>query len=701
MMGFLVPGFLFGLALAAIPLVIHLIYRRKAPQVVFAATRFLKVAARRTARRRRIDNLMLLLLRMLLLALLAFALAGPVVKRAVGSPRAGCDVVIVVDNSMSMSAVEDGVSRSSRAKQAVDAALSRLKSGDLAALIATAPPDADGPAAFTPDISGLRARAARLCVSNARGSLAAAFGRAAALFAGSASFEKLMYVVTDLQSNSFPDAKKLADETRTALVGVDTVIYDCGAAAPRNIAVTGLSVATQGGVVGTALEVTAAVSSNSPVEETFPVSLLANGERLASRAVTLAPGSRSNVSMSMLVARPGPLSGAVSIETSDAVAADNRRFFRLVARDRIRALILKSDDRTPEFDDDAFFLRRALDPFFVQGGGRSPFDVAVKKYGEAGDLGGYDTVYLVLRGRLPDVLAGALADYALAGGNLVVFPAADPSAAGGAPWLPARLLGVKSARRATGEAFSISSLDTGDALLAAFAEEPPAFYNTVHVYDYWLMDLGDAPAKVLARFDTLDPAIVASSASGARVVLFALAPTRTMSALPASQLFLPLVYEISYHLVASSGVLAEVFAGDPAWLAAPGRFPRGLYVTSPDGRERLVAPSENGAVRYDDTDLLGSYRVRSDDAAAVGAGFCVNADPAESDLSRLHASAARRRAANPSALVVSSVPALDEALASLKPALALGDIFLYAVVAVAMFECLAANRVSGRSAGEK
>ena len=206
-MGFLAPLFLGGLLFAAVPLVIHLIYRRRSPQIIFAATRFLKAAVRRTARSRSIDNLLLLVLRTLLFALLALGLAGPVVKRAIAGARAGTDVVIVFDNSLSMSASDDGSVRFTKAKEAVAAILAGLASGDLVAVIATAPPASRAEVGLTSGLADVRTRFERLEVSRARGSLAASIDRAASILEKSAAATKLLYVVTDLQANAFPSKK--------------------------------------------------------------------------------------------------------------------------------------------------------------------------------------------------------------------------------------------------------------------------------------------------------------------------------------------------------------------------------------------------------------------------------------------------------------------------------------------------------------
>ena len=695
-MGFAVPAFLAGLLLAGIPFLVHLLFRRRAPQVPFAATRFIMAASRRTARRRRIDNVLLLALRTLLLGLLAFGLAGPYLRRATGSGRSGSDVVVVLDNSLSMSAASKGSVAFTRAKEAVDAILSKLKGGDLVAIIPAAPPESAGETGFGADVAASRERLARIAVSDARGPLALALGRAAALFEKSTSSEKVLFVVTDLQANCFPQV--LDDAARAALAGAAVIVYDCGFDSARNLSVSALSVLTQGVVVGTPLEVRATVVSNSPVEETVPVVLSLSGRPLAGRAVTIPAGSSAVLSLSAIVPSAGIIDAAVEVQTTDAIAHDNRRFFCLVGRDRIKALILKSRDRSPEFDDDAFFLRRALDPFVAgAAGGRGPFEVTAKTYAEAPSLSAYDIVYLLLREGVDEDLGNSLAGYLAGGGSVVAFACEDAPAAGLRPWLPARLVALRSGNRSAGESFTLVSIDTEHSSMAVFRGEPASLYNRVRVYDYWLVDVADKSAGTLARLDTGDAAAVVSSAAPGRAILFSFAPIRSMSNLPASQFFLPMLYEMSYYLVASSSGLAETFAGNPLALAPAGVRSGGLVVTAPDGQQRLVTAGPGSPLLWESA-LLGPYRVREPDAQGDTSAFSVNTDPAESDLRRIGRSELAKRLPGRTVLFASSRETLDDALASLQPVLALGDAILYAVVAVALSECLAASRVSQKSA---
>ena len=70
-MAFLNPIMLFGLTAVSVPIIIHLLNRRRFQKVVWAAMRFLKLSVEQNQRRMQIEDLILLLLRCLLLGLIA------------------------------------------------------------------------------------------------------------------------------------------------------------------------------------------------------------------------------------------------------------------------------------------------------------------------------------------------------------------------------------------------------------------------------------------------------------------------------------------------------------------------------------------------------------------------------------------------------------------------------------------------------
>ncbi|KAB2896085.1 MAG: hypothetical protein F9K40_15165, partial [Kofleriaceae bacterium] len=108
---FLAPLLLVGLAGLLVPVAIHLIGRRRARVVRFAALDFLIATKRRTARRFQLRERLLLIVRVLLCIALPLALAKPFTScestgpRAMSGPQAA---VLVIDDSFTAGYRLDG-----------------------------------------------------------------------------------------------------------------------------------------------------------------------------------------------------------------------------------------------------------------------------------------------------------------------------------------------------------------------------------------------------------------------------------------------------------------------------------------------------------------------------------------------------------------------------------------------------------------
>src|ERR1700704_6448402 len=130
-MGFLNLAMLIGLTGVTIPIIIHLLNRRRYDVVDWGAMQFLQISET-TRRRLLIEELVLLLLRMGLIAILVIALAAPYVTSTVlgNLAKDNRDVVLVVDGSASMGFAATGKSAHEAAKEWAGRFLDGLAAGD-------------------------------------------------------------------------------------------------------------------------------------------------------------------------------------------------------------------------------------------------------------------------------------------------------------------------------------------------------------------------------------------------------------------------------------------------------------------------------------------------------------------------------------------------------------------------------------------
>src|SRR5215470_7215505 len=100
-MGFVQASMLAALAAVVLPVLAHLLFRRRFRPVDLGTLRFLKVAVRRDTRRRWLKRWLLLALRLGCVVLLALLFARPYRAESIGGGEAGLGIILI-DRSASM-----------------------------------------------------------------------------------------------------------------------------------------------------------------------------------------------------------------------------------------------------------------------------------------------------------------------------------------------------------------------------------------------------------------------------------------------------------------------------------------------------------------------------------------------------------------------------------------------------------------------
>lgn len=269
-MGFTAPWVLAGLALAALPVLLHLVQRRDPPERAFPAVRYLEDATRDHRRQLRLRHLLLLALRTLLIVALVLAGAGAFLRGAMPLGRhAPAALVLVVDHSASTGAVRGGESALLGIRRAADAVLAAATPADRLWLLTAGAVPRAGTAAE------LRAAVAALEVVGAPMDLGEAVAVARDLLAGTDRPGEVV-VVTDAQD---------AAVTPTRGTGPLTVLRPGDAPPPnRGLAALDAGVQPWGGDGG---RITAALLGATP--DPVPAVLAVDGRSV--RELLLAGGA--------------------------------------------------------------------------------------------------------------------------------------------------------------------------------------------------------------------------------------------------------------------------------------------------------------------------------------------------------------------------------------------------------------------------
>src|ERR1043166_21086 len=201
---FLNPLFLFGLGAAAIPVLIHLLTRRKPREVRFPSLDFLAEVNQSEIRRLRLKQWLLLLLRTLAVALLALPPSRPSLQGGARGGNAASTLVALVDVSGSMGAPDgEGRPLTATARRVVESLLATLGPADELLLVPydrTPRPLSDQPLS---DAGRLRAAAQALVPSQSPTRHGAALELAARALQHSHALNRELFWVSDFQRTGF------------------------------------------------------------------------------------------------------------------------------------------------------------------------------------------------------------------------------------------------------------------------------------------------------------------------------------------------------------------------------------------------------------------------------------------------------------------------------------------------------------------
>jgi hypothetical protein len=533
-----------AVAAVALPIVIHLLNRKRYRIVAWAAMRFLLAAERKNTRRMRLEHLLLLSIRCLIVLLLVLAMASVMpwseemwfrlfpqsaVQAALGSRRT--HKILVLDGSFSMAAKTGDASAFERARSAAGRIVQTAPSGDgFSVVLMAAPPrrivpepSEDG-RRVQEEISGVR-------LPHGNADLATTLSVVDDMLRQSPGKydEREVYFLTDMQRSTWTTGH--SGDAASLLLRIQararTIFFDVGQDGIANSAVTSLSLGVPFVTTGEATPITATVHNYGPEarQHVRAELLVGRGRSTASdpafelrgvgqQFVDLAPG-RNIVSFSHKFTAPGDYAVQVRLD-GDALELDDSRTMIVTAKDNVPVMLVNGKPAAEPYDRATEWLADALNPFRQ---GQAPRDVSARpkvvtesQFADAalGDLTPYDCVFLCDVPRFTSSEVHRLEAHLHRGGGVVfcLGPQVDLEAynrllyRNGEGILPARLVGRQAAPAKRFFNFFADEDAFHEAPLAAFAGER------------------DRASLLAARFRQYVRAEVAPRAGGRKLLAF-------------------------------------------------------------------------------------------------------------------------------------------------------------------------------------
>lgn len=651
---FLNGGLLGALSLVSIPIIIHLLQRRRFRVVRWGAMEFLRLSQRNRSRRLMIEQLLLLLIRCLVIALVVLAVCRPVVRFA-GAPVVGgrgqVHAILILDNSYSMgyrAPGADGETVFDRARRrALELVERGLRQGDAISLVLASDP----PRALIRDPSlDLRAAAELIRRSVRLSDSGTDYGKAARLaleIASASSFaNREVYLISDNQAAGW-DATRDPPVWEALGKAARLVLLPVREGPAPNVAVEAVRVVRGLATARSDTRIQARIANRGaqPLRGLL-VRLEVDGKPQgpALRA-DVEPGKTAVVTFDTIFERPGLRACTVRI-AGDRLPADDTGYLALNVRKNLRVLVLNGKPAPRPQEDAAFFLRLALAPPPAPDTpapeAAAPVELDVAEGSSFGSrrLQDYDVVALADVPALADPDRRALAEFLQNGGGVLVFPGGrvDPALynrdlfAARPRLLPARMGPPTEARLA------LDSASMDHPALQRFRGSEDVDVGTAEFRKYFPLRPAedDRSVRVMARFTNGAPALVEKQFGLGRIVLAASTANTEWNDLPLKPLFLPLAHQLVAYLAAGTDGNRNATVGEPLVKPLPlAEGNRPVTVAEPDGTRRTLRPvvDERGALAIlENTRTAGFYRV----AAAGGTDlFAVNRDPRESDLTAL------------------------------------------------------------------
>jgi hypothetical protein len=647
-MTFLSPLLLSGLALASVPVIIHLLNRRRFIRIDWAPMAYLKLTIRKNRKRIQLEQWLLLAVRVLAVAALFFAVSRPTISNnalaQLLAAHGRAARFIVIDDSLSMAALSSGKSALARAKEAAFELLKHAEPQDTITVMTSL--EAETPLirdAHRDQANAITAVVKSLEPTQAFGQWGGTFEKIDAQVQRSSQPVREVVLITDLRAAGW-DAGVSDVVDRWAAGNVSLRIIDVGGNVTGNVVLKSLEQTAPIALVQTPVSFLARIHSDGsdriPGQEG---TLTVDGKPQSIQLPDLPAKSDVDVPVTVTFDSPGMHALELALPR-DSLPDDNVRSLSVDVHNSLGIEVVDGEPDPRPFESETDFLELAYSV------GRAPWQITrmTDSQWASNPLLAPDVLVLANVGSISEQRAAELSAQVEAGLGLMIFlgEQVDPTAYNrilyhqGRGLLPAEIVRYRE-EEASGlviESFSDSPLAPLTKLKSeALSKIRPKRFAEVSVAP----EAGDA-VRVLARWNDSrqSPAIIEKRIGEGRVLLWTITADRKWSDWPTDGSYVLAVRQAAMGIAAHSMDRDNVTAGQPLRYRLDKKgIPLAAGVKSP-GREdpQVVAVDKSDSkipqLRYDKTARAGFYRMEWKDPVqgSLSRLFAVSPDIRESNL---------------------------------------------------------------------
>jgi len=634
-MTFLNPLVLFGLIAASIPIIIHLLNLRKLKVIEFSSLQFLKEMQKNKMRKIRIKQILLLILRTLAIVFLVLSFSRPTIRN-INLAGLGAEVkntiIIVVDDTPSMSVEDKRGSYISQAKKLAEKILESSEEGDEIYLIKFSDLNVLRED-FEPTSKNIAEREIEnIEVKDVSKNFVDVFISVSKILDKTKNISKEIYLLTDFQKTNLPeDLSSLPKLDKSFDANTRVYVFNIGEKEAFNISIDSIQVLTKIFEINKPVNVSVSLTNHSS-ENGVNVSsnLFFNDKKVAQKGIDIKGYSSGNFSFTGHTRDYGFNSGRLEIEDDDFLK-DNFRYFNFFVPEKIKVLMV-SDNQN-----DLFFINLVLSQT-IDENSEPVFSITqtTTQFFNSYKPENYDILIISSPEKIFNL--SPLKNYIQNGGRTVILPGINSSVIAFSKAIES--LGLNSISGVTGSKDSKSSftrfkeIDFKHPIFSGIfsenvqkkIESPKIFYS----FNY----KPNLNGKEIISLENNYSFLAEEKLGNGVVLLFTAALDLSWSELPLKPIFVPMINRIALY-ANSNGSNFNFLAGEEIQFKPFKRITGQLKILAPDGKE-IVFSSENlgkDFVNLGKFEVAGNYKIFEDEKL-IGI-VSVNIDARESNLTKL------------------------------------------------------------------
>ena len=653
-MTFLAGSLLGGLVLASVPIIIHILNRRRFQIIDWPPMKYLKLTLKRNRRRIRIEQMILLAMRTLAVILLILAVARPVLQESALASflpgRARTSHLIVIDDSLSMGYTTAGRSAFQVAQNAATDLLKAAGAQDSVTLLVTSAPNQplvrDG---SLQDAAKFIELVAALPLTDTPSNWAVTFDGVQAALSTAIYSDKEVVLITDMRRSGWSkDVTRSANDLAAERVLLR--IIDVGDRRTDNVALLKFALEDALPLPNQAIHLAAEIRNHTAAAiKGAQATLNVDGNSRPVLLPELPPGASTNVPLTLTLDTPGPHDVLLAL-AKDALPGDDVRYLSIDVRPTISVSLIDGAPSAQKFESETDFLALAYSV------GARPWNVERVSQIDPRKLvpGAADAPDVLVLANVASLSAeqvAAIQRLVEHGMGLMIFSGdlVDVDIYNERLYRDGRgLLPAKLDRPAETPTTGLVVEKDPQSPLAPLAKLVPEALARIHAKQYTTVRLGSTPPEgvsVLARWNNAEnpPAVLQKVVGKGRVLFFTCTAGKKWSDWPIDKTYLLAMRSAALAIARSQDRGGSLSAGEPIRLVLDADQAALDPKIAPPGKQppepvEISKPAANSTLlQYSKTTHAGIYSLtwRDEKTNARSLRFAVNPPPAESDLEPL------------------------------------------------------------------